>query len=637
MTPLRVLLVEDTEDDALLVLHELERGGYAVTAERVETAAAMRAALERTTWDLVISDYSLPELTAPEALDVLKATGLDLPFIIVSGTLDEEAAVDALRRGAHDFLSKRRRARLLPAVARELREAESRRRRREAEESLRASEERFRTLVASMDDLVLTYDPAGRFDGVFGRALATLDLDEAAVIGRTAEEALANGVGGEHAAAFARALAGEHVHYDWSRPVAGRVRWFQTILSPRRDSAGRVAGGVFVGRDTTTARQVQAQLAVADRMVSVGMLAAGIAHEINNPMASLLVNIELAHEAIARARPTEGTSDLVEILRDSLAASHRIRDIVRDLRLFSREETAVSAVDVHGVIESSLRMAANELRHRARIERDLRPVPRVDASESRLGQVVLNLLVNAGQAIGEGNADHHRIRVATSLDDAGRVVIEVTDTGSGMPPEVLERLFTPFFTTKPSGIGTGLGLSICHRIVTSLGGAITVTSQVGQGSTFRVVLPASTLAPAAPAPARAVAPPAVAAPAARARVLIVDDERMVGEAIRRMLPDHEVTPVLSAAAALQRVRAGERYDVVLCDLMMPQMTGMELHAELTAVAPEQAQRMVFLTGGAFTPGAREFLADVTNPTVSKPFDRATIRETIARQIAGKRP
>jgi CheY-like chemotaxis protein len=255
------------------------------------------------------------------------------------------------------------------------------------------------------------------------------------------------------------------------------------------------------------------------------------------------------------------------------------------------------------------------------------------ADEARLGQVVLNLLINAAQAIPDGHADRHEVRIVTRADAAGRAVLEVHDTGGGIAPEIADRIFDPFFTTKPAGVGTGLGLSICRGIVLGLGGEIRAEPRPGGGTILRVVLPpAPARAPEAPAPAPAPAPAAAAG--RRGRVLVVDDEPAVASAIRRVLAaHHDVTVTGSAEDALEAIRDGERYDAILCDLMMPRMTGMELHAALEQAVPEQARRMVVLTGGAFTDGAREFLERVSLPRCEKPFEAAGLRELV-RKVVG---
>jgi CheY-like chemotaxis protein len=239
--------------------------------------------------------------------------------------------------------------------------------------------------------------------------------------------------------------------------------------------------------------------------------------------------------------------------------------------------------------------------------------------------VFLNLVVNAAQAIPEGHAENNEIRITTSTDPSGGVVVEISDTGAGIPPDVLPRLFTPFFTTKPVGVGTGLGLFICRSIVTGFGGSIGVASEPGKGTTLRISLVPSRVQVLESAP-----PPVLDVVARRrGRILVVDDEPMIAKSLQRFLSvEHDVLGLGSAGEALAQIRAGERFDVILCDLMMPQMTGMDLHAELSRVAREQAARMIFVTGGAFTPRARAFLDETPNQRIEKPFDVRQLRALI---------
>ena len=279
--------------------------------------------------------------------------------------------------------------------------------------------------------------------------------------------------------------------------------------------------------------------------------------------------------------------ECAEALSEARVGAQRMRDIVRDVKIFSRAEEDVRApVAIGRVLRGALSLAGSEIRHRARVAVEVAEMPPVLASESRLSQLFLNLLVNAAQAIPEGHADQNLIRVTVGRGAGGEVVVEVSDTGCGIPPAHLKRLFDPFFTTKAAGIGTGLGLPICHGIVTDLGGEIDVASEPGKGSTFRVTLPASVAAPAPPLPSPP--PPAAgrSAPARRGRVLVVDDEPLFCRMAERALGlDHDVV-VAQAPDALRRLRAGERYDVVVTDLVMPVLTGMELYEEIARVDPD---------------------------------------------------
>ena len=430
---------------------------------------------------------------------------------------------------------------------------------------------------------------------------------------------------GDHRALLRKAFerlreTGEPQGFDASEIRAdGTEGWYSTRLGPIKQQ-GDVIGVVVVSRDVTETKRTELHLMVADRMASVGTLAAGVAHEINNPLASVIANLDMVLQDVAAlANRTELPADLCDELRDARAGADRVREIVRDLKIFSRaQEDHRTAVDVESVLDSTIRMAWNELRHRARVVKRYGKVPNVEANESRLGQVFLNLIINAAHAIPPGNHDANEIRVSTSVDAAGRVVIAIADTGSGIPPEVRARLFTPFFTTKPVGVGTGLGLAISHRIVSQFGGTITYETEVGRGTEFRVTVPAATSRNQTDELPRCTPDRSAAR---RLGVLVVDDEEPLAQAIRRSLaPDHDVTVVYGGNDALELIARGNRYDVILCDLMMPQVTGMALYSAVGERDPAQAARIIFVTGGAFTPSAREFLDRVPNRRLEKPFD-----------------
>ncbi|HWL87148.1 MAG TPA: ATP-binding protein, partial [Polyangiaceae bacterium] len=264
----------------------------------------------------------------------------------------------------------------------------------------------------------------------------------------------------------------------------------------------------------------------------------------------------------------------------------------------------------------------SEIRARARLVTDFGQVPEVVANDGRLAHLFINLLLNAAQAIPEGKAREHAVRVTTRAE-GDRVVIEIADTGMGMSDRVRDRMFDPFFTTKPAS-RTGIGLFVCQQIVQSMGGTITVKSELGRGSTFRVELPTKASATL----------PVVRPRESRGHILIVDDEPLVCSSLQRSLKrDYEVTTVQSARAALDLITAGEPFDLILCDLMMPEMSGMDLYEELSRSFPSHCTKLVFFTGGASTAGAREFLDRVPNPRLEKPADIARIRELVRDRIA----
>jgi CheY-like chemotaxis protein len=372
-------------------------------------------------------------------------------------------------------------------------------------------------------------------------------------------------------------------------------------------------------------------------------LAAGVAHEINNPLAYVLLNIQYVSDELADIltdRADDRTRELRLSLDHARSGAERIRDIVRGLKTFSRPDNDTrQSLDVIRVLDATLAMVHNEIRHRARLVKNYEQVPNVFANEARLGQVFLNLLMNAVQSLPEERASSNDIRVVVKASGVERVVIEVSDNGVGIPTQVRGRIFEPFFTTKPVGIGTGLGLAICHGIVTSLGGTLGFESEVGLGTTFRVDLPVVQESTAAAAIGRAEAredsTPAVSGGVRRVRSLIVDDEPSVCFALERLLSkDSEVVAMTRARDALACIEAGDRFDVLFCDLMLPEMDGQALHEKLMVIDPTQAERMVFVTGGVFTARARDFLASVPNRRLGKPFDIDTLL-AIVRERAGR--
>ncbi len=391
-----------------------------------------------------------------------------------------------------------------------------------------------------------------------------------------------------------------------------------------------------MGRDVTDRRTLEARLEQADRLAALGTMAAGVAHEINNPLAYLMLNLEWITRKMAEGAPDPANLEgMMEMLKEARLGAERVATIVRELRSFSRADGETRRrVDLETVVKSAIRIAAHEVRHRARVQTSFMPLRPIWANEARVEQVALNLLINAAQAMPETRAAENEIRISVRPDTDERAVLEVSDNGQGIPSEILPRIFDPFFTTKAPGVGTGLGLSICHGIVTSLGGQITVHSEPGEGTTFRVVLPtipddAETLDSETPESTR----PSPGGP--RARVLVVDDEVQIANTLRELLAlEHDVVATTSGREALGLVRLGRTFDVIFCDLMMPSMSGIELFQRLREERPGLERRIVFMTGGAFTTRAAEFLASVDNRRIEKPFSLGLV-ERIVRETSGR--
>ncbi len=365
-----------------------------------------------------------------------------------------------------------------------------------------------------------------------------------------------------------------------------------------------------------------------DRMLGIGALVAGVAHELNTPLAYVMSNVEYGIDLLKRRSwvSADEIRELREALREAYEGSERMREIVRDLRTFSRgRDDLVAPVDVHRVLDSAIKLCIGELRPKARLTKNFLPMPAVVANESRLGQVFLNLLLNAAQAILPSDAAKNEITVATRTADDGTAVIEIADTGCGIASEDLARVFEAFYTTKPSG--TGLGLAICRSIVESLAGNITVTSTLGLGTTIRVELPPSS------EPAVQSERPSYVPPPRRGRVLAIDDEPFVGRALARLLMGHDVVCAASAEEALTHLFSpAQRFDAILCDVTLGDATGKDVYDALVSRSPAAIERMAFMTGGAPTPELAAFLELAARPVLEKPFDSTRVRALVLELV-----
>jgi PAS domain S-box-containing protein len=386
---------------------------------------------------------------------------------------------------------------------------------------------------------------------------------------------------------------------------------------------------VAVMRDMTLQNEIEHHAALNDKLATVGTLAAGVAHEINNPLTYVLANLVFLKENFDELKIRMGEKDftiegcqklLKEIqgeLADTTKGGERIRDIVRGLKSFVRtNEDEVAAVDLNQTVELAVHMTLNEFKHKAKLEKDFAPnLPALTVNPGKLQQVFINLLINAAQAIGDRNPEDNKIRVRTGQRD-GSLFAEFSDSGKGIPENILPRIFDPFFTTKPVGVGTGLGLSICDEIVRRYKGSIEVKSEVGKGTTFTVCLPLENGYRAA---AAGLPTPSTTR---HGRVLVVDDEPGNLEVLNRVLKKQN--DVLSALTGLDALvileREGGKVDAIVSDLNMPDMDGTALYKVVAEKFPGLEKRFIFITGGIFTAESREFLKTIPNPCLEKPFE-----------------
>ncbi len=608
--PLRLLFVEDSEDDAVLLARSLERAGYGVSWERVDRPEALRGALIRGPWDAVLTDHSMPHFDSFAALALLKSTGIDVPFLVVSGSISEGTAVALMHAGAHDFVPKQDLSRLVPALEREMREAAVRAEARRGDRARIASEQRYRRFFEhDLTGVVLT-DPAGRildcnpaFRRIFGFASA------------------------------AQAV-GTDIQALWDPPEArlpilarlesdGRIEGYEGRFK-RVDGASVLVVANIVGHfaeageltelatyvfDVTERKRLEDQYRQAQKMEVVGRLAGGVAHDFNNLLTAINGYAEMG---ILRAPPGD---PIHRYLTEIRAAGERAAALTRRLLGFSRKEAAHRQVlDPSAVLRETegmlKRLIGEDVALKMFLDGGVGPV---FADRGHLEQVVMNLVVNARDAMPRGGALLVQTAdVVVAPDEAGpdRDVpagryarLSVADTGCGMSPEVQARLFEPFFTTKDVGKGTGLGLATVRAIVDENGGLIRFTSEPGRGTEFRVYLPVveGDLAEAAVA----AAPPAPAATRGSETVLLVEDDPMVREFARDVLRDAGYA-VLEARDGHEALEACRTHDgaihVLVTDVVLPGMNGRDVAAQIAPMRPKT--RVVFVSGYA-----PEFLQD----------------------------
>jgi PAS domain S-box-containing protein len=399
----------------------------------------------------------------------------------------------------------------------------------------------------------------------------------------------------------------------------GKVRWMQCIAKPTTLDAQCVAyDGILL--DVTERMELQSQLLLTDRLASVGTMAASVAHEVNNPLFYISSNLEALGESLLAKG---GDPESKRLVQDALDGVSRIENAMRDLRTFVRSpEQEMRPVNVTKVLDAGVRLASNEIRHRATLVRNYDADVAVRADESSLAQVFLNLLVAAAQSMPEGKASDNELRVsvrATSVE----VEITITDTSQGLLAAELQKAFDVFADVSER-MRSGMGLYVCQRIVARLGGQIRASSEPGQGNTFQIRLPVVE-------PTRAAAPKRSlhVVAASSMRVLVVDDEELVLRALSRTLEGHDVVCVRSGREAIELLESEAPFDLVLCDVMMPDMNGEDVYRAACRVHPGTEQRIVFVTGGAFTSNASAFLDSVPNRRIEKPFSKASIQELLA--------
>jgi PAS domain S-box-containing protein len=584
---LRVLLVEDMENDALLILRELRKQGYETIHERVDTADTMEAALKDGNWEIILSDHSMPAFSSGAALEIRKQKAPHLPIILVSGTIGEEATVQAVKAGIADFVNKADLGRLVPVIERVLRETENRNRREQAEMSLM----RLDAAINTIDETIIITDTQGIIQYINPAFERTT--------GYSKDEALGASIhmldSGKHDQDFYQQMQQAVTRGDiWKGLVVnkkkdGSLYDVEATLSCTRLPDGTVANHITVQRDVTQEIKLEQQYRQAQKMEAIGALAGGIAHDFNNILAAIMGYTQISIDTVQDRPATQ------KHLQAILKATDRAVSLVKQILTFSRKtDQETKPVMPKIVIREALKLLRASLPSTIEIRQSIRSDSVVLADPTQIHQVIMNLCTNAGHAMQKQGG-----KLEVSLDDitldaefakqhpgltpGPHVKLLVTDTGNGISPEIIERIFDPFFTTKPHGEGTGLGLSVVHGIIQSCGGIINVQSETGQGTAFDIYLPV--IQAEVPIAEQKSGP----LPRGKESILFVDDEPMLVDISKRILESlgYRVTVCTASNEALTIFKKEPlAFDAVITDYTMPQMTGIELAQEIMAIRPD---------------------------------------------------
>jgi PAS domain S-box-containing protein len=598
---LNVLMIEDSMSDFLLIERHLKQSGILAHCSRVGSIKELQNALDMGGWDVVLSDYSVPQMNFLECLNLVRSRLPDVPVILVSGSIGEEKSVELLKQGVCDFVLKDSLARLAPAIERSMVEEAERRARRAAEEALRESQEHLSRaqMLASIgswrmirkngeevwtvsDELYRIYGYPLGFHLTSQSCLDRVHPDDRARIMET----------------WSAAMRGEGPD-EWEHRIVvdGQVKWLHVRAYFRFDTTGKLVEVAGASQDITERKRVEeervrvdAQLRQAQKMEALGTLAGGIAHDFNNILMVILGYTEMAQLNIAEGNPI--TNELQEVLK----AAHRAKELVQQILAFSRRsEQEKKPVQVGLIVKEALKMLRASLPTTIEIKQNLSSRAVVLSDPTVIHQVLMNLCTNAAHAmrenggvlevsLGDVRLGEEVNQLPSDLAPGPYVKLTVKDTGHGIAPAVLDRIFDPFFTTKEQGVGTGLGLAVVHGIVKSHEGTIEVESSPGIGTAFHILLPAKESAPLS------ASEPAAPLPCGKERILVVDDELVLAMGTKRMLEHlgYDTDYRTSALDALESFRLqlmGNPFDLVITDMTMPHLTGVDLARELYRLQP----------------------------------------------------
>jgi PAS domain S-box-containing protein len=619
LTPLKVLMVEDSEDDALLLIRTLNKSGYQTEAERVQTAEDMTLALSRQPWDIILCDYNLPGFSGLDAIGILKKSNLDIPLIVVSGTIGEETALDCIHRGASDYIMKGNLTRLGLAVQRELEKKAMRVRQKQDEEALRQSEEKFKTIANYTVDWESWFGPDGKYLWVNPAVerITGYSADEVLAMPDFISVIIAEEDRGSFLQHFQKALTGtrgENFEIQYFHKNGAKL-WLSVSWQPVFDAYDNFLGIRTSGRNISAVkkaeeehRNLEKQLFEAQKMEAMGTLAGGIAHDFNNILSGIMGYAELAghqkDEVIRRQN-----------IQQILNAAERARNLVKQILSFSRHvEPDKKPTDLQTVVQEAMRLLRATIPKTIEMRQELADQPFViHADYTQMHQVIMNICTNAAHVMGE-KGGILSVRLARKNLSAGRaselhlkpgdyVRLSISDTGEGIDPAIIGRIFDPFFTTKKVGEGTGLGLSVVYGIVKNHDGIVQAASKPGQGATFHIYLPCLT------------------------------GQKAEAELAHNMLTGlgYSVTTCTDSAEALKIFQADSgQFDVIITDMTMPRLSGSELAQQIIKLRPHQP--IILCTGYSSYINAEKAARLGIKAFLLKPVTRRKLAEAVRKAI-----
>lgn len=599
---IRILHLEDNPVDAELVSMTLASDGLQCDIVHVDNKDEFIAKLSSGDYDVILSDYSLPQFDGLTALWIVRELNPEIPFILLSGMLGEEVATDSIKAGATDYVLKQRITRLAPSVKRALRETDERLQRRRAEEALIESEEKYRILVDNLDIGVTLISPEMKIVTCNHQVKTWFPvIDSNNRLGITTDYDIfcpeQYEVQGDACPVALTIKNGQKHECVRVLRIDDTEKSFRFIATPVKDSKGTIQGVIEIMEDVTEKinsekerKVLEERLQQAQKMEAIGTLAGGIAHDLNNILSPILVYTEM----ILLETPPGSNQELK--LREVLSATERARDLIGQILKFSRQkQKEVKPVIVSDIISEVLKLirpstpSTIQIRFESDLTTDL-----IFADPTQIHQILMNLCTNASYAMKDRGGVLDITLTTVKIDNeastrtnnmkAGQYKkISVRDTGTGIDKDVVKRIFDPYFTTKKIGEGTGMGLSVIHGIIKSLNGTITVDSEPGNGSTFTVYLP--------------IAENLVLTQLTQGndlkrgteRILLVDDEKAIINAMQTALTTlgYNVNATTDSNDALKRFLENPRdFDIVITDMTMPVMTGRELASEILSVRPD---------------------------------------------------